>query len=260
MRHVLHIAILLCAFYNHAQVITFDDQGHEDNGSYGNPYSITNNGEIFVFAVSGVSGGPTSHRYRTTDSFGCGNTGLNHLSSGTFSATTWTIETQSGNEINLASVRFDNFFQCYSSFAYNLTLEGFKNNVSTGSQSFTVGGMNAVFNANSNFDDIDKVVISCSDLANLGIDDFSWQPSVLSSHAYLFKDKVKLLYNKESNTLKVDVSEDLELKGIHLFSLTGARIASGLKSEIATLSLAKGLYVLKIDLDGSVISKKVIVE
>jgi len=96
--------------YSNAQVITFDDQGYVDNGSYGNPYSISNNGETFVFTVSGVNGGPTSHRYRTIDPYGCGNTNLDHISSGVYGATTWTIETQSGNQIDLSSIRFDNFF------------------------------------------------------------------------------------------------------------------------------------------------------
>ncbi|MBP0902413.1 beta strand repeat-containing protein [Mariniflexile gromovii] len=169
--------ILLGGFTAKAQLITFDDQGHVDNGAYGNPYTITNNGETFIFTVSGVTGGPTTHRYRTVDVFGCGNTGFNHLNAGTFQATTWTIETQSGNEVDLGTIRFDNFFECFS-FAYSLSIEGFKNGISTGSQALSVPGMNTTFASNASFNDVDKIVITCADLGNLGIDNINWAPVV----------------------------------------------------------------------------------
>ncbi|NHN28093.1 hypothetical protein FIA58_020640, partial [Flavobacterium jejuense] len=163
--------ILLGAFSVEAQLITFDDQGHTNGASYGNPYSILNNGETFVFTLSG--GSPTTHVYRTTDPF-CSNTGFNHMTAGVSSQTTWTIETQSGNEINLGTVNFDNYFTCFA-FTYNLSIEGFKNGISTGTQTYDVNpGFSNIFNSNSSFDDVDKIVISCTDLSNLGIDNINW--------------------------------------------------------------------------------------
>jgi len=159
---------------NTQSIITFDDQGFTDTQSIGNPYSITNNGETFTFTITpSNSSQTTSHRYQTQEN-SCSSSGLSHITAGTVPATSWTIETSSGNEINLGTVRFDNPFSCFS-FSYSLTIEGFKDNLSTGTQSFTVAGINSIFTPNSNFDDVDKIVISATDLGNLGIDDINWE-------------------------------------------------------------------------------------
>ena len=163
--------------YCQTSTITFDDQGHTNNQSIGNPYTIVNNGESFKFTITSSSA-TTQHRYQTAET-SCSSTGISHITAGTFSATSWTIETTSGNEINLGNIKFNNVFSCFS-FSYVLSIEGFKNNVSTGSQSFTVAGLNSIFSSNSSFNDVDKVVISSSDLANLGIDDINWEPSFSS--------------------------------------------------------------------------------
>ncbi len=158
--------------------ITFDDQGFIDNQEIGNPYTISNNGEIFRFTISG--GATTSHRYRTADSWGCNNTGFGDLTAGTNSATTWTIETVSGSEIDLGTIKFNNLFNCFS-FTYSLLIEGFKNNVSTGTQNFSVTDMNSIFTSSANFDDVDKIIITGTDIANLGMDDIEWQGAASSS-------------------------------------------------------------------------------
>lgn len=74
--------VMTVHFFGTAQVITFDGLGYTSEQALGNPYTIINNGETFIFTLSGVTGGPTTHLYRTTDPYGCGNTGHNHLSSG----------------------------------------------------------------------------------------------------------------------------------------------------------------------------------
>lgn len=161
--------------------ITFDDQGLVNEQTLSNPYTIANGGESFRFTLSG--GNPTSNRYRTTETH-CGNSGLSHLYSGNVPQTTWTIETVSGNEIDLGTVRFDNIFTCYV-FEYALTIEGFKDGVSSGSQSFTTSGLNSTFTSNSSFDAVDKIVITCSDLGNLGIDNINW---ILAPPSYISWD------------------------------------------------------------------------
>ena len=163
--------ILACSSVLSQNTITFDDQGHTDGTSYGNPYTIVNGSETFRFTISG--GAPTSHVYRTTESF-CGNSGFNHMTAGNSLQTTWTIETLSGNEINLGTIDFDNYFTCFA-FTYQLTIEGFKDGASTGTQTFAVSpGFNNVFNSNASFDDVDRIVISATDVGNLGIDDINW--------------------------------------------------------------------------------------
>ncbi|MFC2186461.1 T9SS type A sorting domain-containing protein [Fulvivirgaceae bacterium LMO-SS25] len=158
--------------------INFDGQGYVDDQEIGNPYTISNNGESFRFTISG--GVTTSHRYRTSDTWGCGYTGFGDLTAGTNSATNWTMETVSGNEIDLGTIKFNNLFGCYS-FTYSLTIEGFRNNSSTGTQTFSVTGMNSVFTSNSNFNDVDKIVITGADLSNLGMDDINWTSTAPSA-------------------------------------------------------------------------------
>jgi len=153
-------------------VITFDDQGHTNNSDYGNPYTIVNNGETFKF-----TGSAGTHKYRNINPDGCPDPGVSYLVIEMASSNTWTIETISGNEINLGTIRFDNIYACYA-FEYALTIEGFQNGLSTGpAQAFSTTGFNSIFTSNSNFDSVDKIVISCSDHINLGIDDINWEPA-----------------------------------------------------------------------------------
>lgn len=163
---------LFLSSYSTAQIITFDDQGYTNNQALGNPYSISNAGETFIFTIVPSGSGPTDNIYRT-DENSCSSSGMGHLYAGNFSATRWTIETSSGNEIDLRTIRFDNVFPCFS-FSYNLTIEGFKNGSSTGSQTLTVSGLNTIFNSNSSFDDVDAIVITAADLGNLGIDNIEF--------------------------------------------------------------------------------------
>ena len=116
---------------NSTSIITFDDQGFTDGQSIGNPYSIANDGEFFMFTITPINGAQTtSHRYQTQET-SCGSGGLSHITAGSFSASTWTIETTSGNEINLVRMRFNNVFSCFGGFSYSLTVEGFKDNISS---------------------------------------------------------------------------------------------------------------------------------
>ncbi|PQJ78819.1 T9SS type A sorting domain-containing protein [Polaribacter porphyrae] len=184
--NLLLLAIALFVNTIYSQTITFDDQSHTAGQILANPYLITNNGETFRFTISG--GAATNHIYRTAEP-SCGTNGMSHIYAGNTSSTTWTIETVNGNKFNLGTIRFDNVFSCFA-FSYSLTIEGFKNNMSTGTQSHTVSGTNSIFTSNSNFNEVDKIVISASDLGNLGIDNINWVtvvstvvPTVTSSNA-----------------------------------------------------------------------------
>lgn len=236
-----------------AQIITFDDQGYTNSQQLGNPYTIVNNGETFLFTISGSTNSTTQHRYVTQES-SCSSTGLGHITAGTFPATTWTIETASGNEINLGTIRFDNVFSCFS-FEYSLIIEGFKDNLSTGSQSFTTNGLNSVFSSNSSFDEVDKIMISASDLGNLGIDDINWTMATLSNDAFLSEDEVTFDIN--SDFIKIRFNNQLVFNNYTIYNLTGAEVSSGEQSEIYTATLASGIYILKLNFDKGIVTKKV---
>jgi hypothetical protein len=202
--------LFFIVFSNLSQTITFDDQGHADFAFLPNPYIIANSSESFRFTFS--NGGAAlagNHRYRTTDTDGCNVPGapFGYLRIDP-SATTWTIETVSGNEIDLGNIRFLNMFQCYSSFVYSITVTGFKNGTSTGSQSFSVTGGNSVFTPNTNFDDVDRVVITGANLASLGIDDVNWVAAAPSATAPIASTTTATSISNTSTTLAGNVTSN----------------------------------------------------
>ncbi|TCK69304.1 putative secreted protein (Por secretion system target) [Winogradskyella wandonensis] len=254
---ITFLIVTLCAVESTAQIINFDDQGYTNSQNLGNPYSITNNSETFRFTISGSTNSTTQHRYVTQEN-SCTSTGLGHVTAGTFPATTWTIETVSGNEIDLGTIRFDNVFGCFS-FEYNLSIEGFKNNVSTGSQTFTTNGLNSIFSSNASFDDIDKIVITSSDLGNLGIDDISWALSSLHNQVFSFNEEVRLEIDASTKQLLVRYPNQIILENYSIFSMSGNKVASGNSAKMSTEALANGIYVIQLNFDKETVTKKVII-
>ncbi|TXD64452.1 hypothetical protein [Polaribacter glomeratus] len=165
----LHLIFLL-VFSGLGQTITSDVQGHTNGQSLANPCRIVNNSETFWFTLFG--GATTNHFYRTAEG-SCGGGGLSHIYSRRIAQTTWPIEPASGNEVDLGSMRFDNVFACFV-FNFDLSVKDFKNNVSTETQTFSVTGINSIFTSNSNFNDVEKIIISSSNLGNLGINNINW--------------------------------------------------------------------------------------
>ncbi len=264
--YLLPLLIFLCIQCISGQVITFDDQGHTPGQALSNPYNITNNGETFSFTLSG--GVATNHIYRTIEN-SCGSAGMSHIYSGNFPQTTWTIATTSGNQIELGTISFDNVFSCFS-FEYSLTIEGFKDNASTGTQAFTVPGLNSIFTPNSNFDDVDKIVITASDLGQLGIDNINWALSSLPVELVSFsaiqeKDLLNLKWTTASELnnekFQIEVSQDGQK-----FEKIGEQKGKGTTSELQNYSFTlenphRGVsyYRLKqIDFDGQFEYSKVI--
>jgi len=254
---IVFLIMMIWAVKSTAQIITFDDQGYTNSQLLGNPYTVINNGETFLFTISGSTNSTTQHRYITQEN-SCSSNGLSHITAGTFSATTWTIETISGNEIDLGTIRFDNVFSCFA-FEYNLNIEGYKNNVSTGSQSFTTNGLNSIFSSNASFNDVDKIIITSSDLANLGIDNINWTISTLHNEEFVLDDAVNLEMDLSSNFIRIKSSNQVEFKNYTLYNISGAKIIGGVDTEISTASLTSGVYILKLDFDRGVIDKKIII-
>jgi hypothetical protein len=251
--------VFLIVFSSSGQTITFDDQGHSDFAFLPNPYTIGNGSESFRFTFSnGGAALPGNHRYRTTDTDGCNVSGapFGYLRVD-LNATTWIIETVSGNEINLGNIRFLNMLNCYSSFVYSITVTGFKNGTSTGSQAFSVTGGNSVFNPNTSFDDVDTVVITCANLASLGIDDINWTPSTLSIQENVLQDKIKIITTKE--IIKIQFPQDLKLQNYTIYNITGTKISEGNSSEISTSPFSNGIYIIRLEIDDQIIIKKILI-
>lgn len=250
--------MIIWAVKSTAQIITFDDQGYTNSQLLGNPYTVVNNGETFLFTISGSTNPTTQHRYITQEN-SCSSSGLGHITAGTFSATTWTIETMSGNELDLETIRFDNVFACFA-FEYTLNIEGFKNNVSTGSQSFITNGLNSNFSSNASFNDVDKIVITSTDLANLGIDDINWEAATLHNETFVFEDEIRLEMDPNSNFIRIMSNSQIEFNGYTMYSITGAEIALGTTREISTASYSKGIYILKLNFTKGIVTKKVVIK
>lgn len=258
MRYIVaFLIIIIWAVKSTAQIITFDDQGYTNSQNLGNPYTIVNNGESFLFTISGSTNPATQHRYITQEN-SCSSSGLGHITAGTFSATTWTIETVSGNEIDLGTIRFDNVFQCFA-FEYSLTIEGFKDNVSTGSQSFTTNGLNSIFTPNASFDNVDRIVITSTDLANLGIDDINWTASTLHNEEFVFEDGVKLFIDQSSNFIRIISNNQLKFKSYAMYSISGMEIVRGRENNISTSAFTRGIYILKLNFDKGIVARKIII-
>lgn len=207
---LLVVFFFFSIFYGISQTINFDDQGLSNFDYVGNPYSITNDGETFIMTITNSGSIVANHRYRTTDTEGCGNTALSYIRIMDASANTWTIETQSGNQINLGSIRFLNMWGCptYGNYSIPITIEGFRDNVSTGSQSITVTDGNTIFNSNANFDDVDRIVITGTDILGLGIDDINWVMSTLSVDDISFNKNIHILPNPSSDFIKITNLEE----------------------------------------------------
>ncbi|OUS02827.1 hypothetical protein A9Q86_01905 [Flavobacteriales bacterium 33_180_T64] len=57
-------------------------------------------------------------------------------------------------------------------------------------------------------------------------------------------------------TIKIVSSSSISLESYTLYNISGAKIASGNESNIATTSLANGIYILKLDFDKGTVVKK----
>ncbi|MFP4845570.1 leucine-rich repeat domain-containing protein [Winogradskyella sp. PE311] len=63
-----------------------------------------------------------------------------------------------------------------------------------------------------------------------------------------------------SYALEVTSSDSVRLENYSIFSLSGAKIATGTESEISTASISKGIYILKLDFDRGIVVKKVLIK
>ncbi|NJM79137.1 MAG: T9SS type A sorting domain-containing protein [Flavobacterium sp.] len=60
------------------------------------------------------------------------------------------------------------------------------------------------------------------------------------------------------NTIKILTNYEIQLKTYEVYALTGAKVGSGTTTEISINTLAKGIYILKLDFDKGTVIKKFI--
>ena len=63
-----------------------------------------------------------------------------------------------------------------------------------------------------------------------------------------------------SESIKVIAPNSVILQGYSLYTISGAKVATGTKSEITTSYVASGIYILKLDFDKGIVVKKVVVK
>lgn len=177
--HLIIASICCCVSVSIGQTytMTFEDSSYSDNQNLGHPYYYGSSSENFKFTLQSGA----NHRYESSGGFcnAFGSAGV--LEGGTSANTSWSFETMSGNEFELNSIKFANPYTCYS-FSYSITVTGYKNGVSTGTgQAFTVTGSSVFssFSPSLNFDDVDKVVISGTNIGALCIDEITWSSSAV---------------------------------------------------------------------------------
>ena len=142
----LFFIILFTSFYSFGQTINFDSDGFETDEDYGS--DTYTNGNINIISSSG--------NHYEHDSEGEGNSsGLN--AGYYYPNETFTIETIDGSELD-----FQSFYHNGYGTAFINKIEGFKNGYSTGT--ITSGFVDGTNNLTSDFNDVDKIVIT----SNLG--------------------------------------------------------------------------------------------
>ncbi|RSK39663.1 leucine-rich repeat domain-containing protein [Mangrovimonas spongiae] len=80
----------------------------------------------------------------------------------------------------------------------------------------------------------------------------------LSVDEFQLKNAVKVITTAES--IEVETSNNIQLESYSMYTISGQKIKTGSESEIATGSMASGIYILKLDFDRGMISKKVLIK
>lgn len=62
-----------------------------------------------------------------------------------------------------------------------------------------------------------------------------------------------------SETIKVMSSDSVRLEHYTIYSMSGAKISTGIENEIMTASFSKGIYILELDFDKGTTTKKVVI-
>lgn len=79
--------------------------------------------------------------------------------------------------------------------------------------------------------------------------------NALSVSDFELANDIKIISNTDS--IKILNSNSIHLKNYTVYSISGAKVATGTENEIPTYFLSSGIYVLKLEFDRGVMTKKV---
>tara|TARA_R110002049_G_scaffold309272_1_gene519809 strand:- start:6974 stop:7969 length:996 start_codon:yes stop_codon:yes gene_type:complete len=79
--------------------------------------------------------------------------------------------------------------------------------------------------------------------------------STLSASGFEVDNDIKVITTPEA--IKIVASNSVRFQNYTIYNISGAKVAIGSQSEIATSSFASGIYILKLDFDKGTVSKKV---
>lgn len=79
----------------------------------------------------------------------------------------------------------------------------------------------------------------------------------LSTSDFELANNVKIFTTTDA--IKIIASNNIRLENYSLYSISGAKIATGTETEIPTNTLANGIYILKLDFDRGTVTKKVVI-
>jgi hypothetical protein len=215
--------------------------------------TIDFNSESFVESADFGSNNYTSGNFRLIFSSGNffedindGESSSNGLSLLFFIANeTLTIETIDQSEFKLESFYLTNFF------GNGASIEGFKDNVSVASQTagFPVSGTNGIVSLNTDFENIDRAIITFSGGAFDVVDSFVFDVPTLNLSDFTYiKNNVKISPNPSTDFIQV--SGINQTKKYRIYNIIGSEISKGIISnneKIDVQNLMNGLYFLKFE-------------
>ena len=209
------IVFLLFVIGNHfsygQNTLNFSGLSHSDKDDIGNPYSVNSSTEKFNFEI--IESGSPNHFFYNTSNIAPGNCtppAIDYIDVGNTTPSAWSIGVDSGNEINLNSITFVNPFYCGNSgfFAYDIQIQGYKNGVLKGTTATqSINGYTKLIDlsSNTNFDDIDSVVVvSISLTTNLGIQAIEWEAVVPPCSAPTTQATSTVFGSETSSTLSLN--------------------------------------------------------
>ena len=184
------LLVMVCSLvpliFSAQNTISFDDQSYMNAQSLGD-FSLTNNGVEFDF--TSTSGTAAGFEYRTTYNIASGTPPSGYISSNGTNVSEIRITTADGSEFDFDGLTFVYEFAGFA-IPETVVVEGFRDNVSTGSFS-TVVNENPInpidVSSNSDFENVDTIVVTETSgdgsFGVAGIDSVLWNTAVASNTA-----------------------------------------------------------------------------
>ncbi|OUS01072.1 hypothetical protein A9Q86_10030 [Flavobacteriales bacterium 33_180_T64] len=233
--YILGLALILNISHLIAQTtIDFDSESFVETADYGSNTYVSGNFRL-IFS--------SGNFFEDTDN---GESSSNGLSLLFFIANeTLTIETIDQSEFKFESFYLTNFF------GNGASIEGFKDNISVASQTngFPISDSNGVVSLDTNFENIDRAIITFSGGAFDVVDSFVFNPPTLDIPEFTsVKSNLKIFPNPSVDYIQIKgLTNQLSYR---ILDITGNQLSfSSIKDDnkIDIKSLANGIYFIRFD-------------